>query len=133
MTGRRVRVLVVGLGDAPRDPCDKQQLARRGPRRVTELHREARHTGTWRRQVAHERLDQLLSVLQGRRALEEDAAEPVAERLGDLQELAHVVIGVLEPLEVRDPLIGLQGEHEPGRACSRHVVSDFSVGNRRNV
>ena len=59
------------------------------------------------------RLDQRAVVLQRRRALEEGAAEPVLEQLRALEEVAHVLVGVLQPLEVRDALVRLQREHEP--------------------
>jgi hypothetical protein len=75
---------------------------------VAELHREPPP----RREVSDEGLDQGTVVMEGRRALEQDASELVPQELGELQEVADVLVGVGQPFEVGDPLVRLQRERE---------------------
>src|SRR5262249_18839246 len=72
-----------------------------------------------RRQGRQERLEALPVLLQIRRQLKEDGAEPAAERRRDLEEVVDRVAGLLEPLLVRDPLRRFEHEDETGRDLLR--------------
>ena len=119
-----LRVLVVGLGDAPGDAALEQRVASRRPRRMPELHRVGRSA---RGKRVEEPREQVGVVVQARRALEQHASEAVREQPARRHEPSDVLLHVLEPLPVGDPLVGLQREHE-ARASSLAPPLDRLLG-----
>ena len=118
----------------PRTSRHRRRAGGRAPQPTNRGGTPSRRTEPPGRQRREERVEQRRVVLQRRRALEQHAAEPVAEELAPRDEVADVLADVLELLPVGDPLVRLQREHEPvARALARHFSTVFSVGNRRNV
>ena len=78
---------------------------------MPELHREGWSVDV-RRQRREEALEQPGVVGERRRTLEQHAPEAIAQELPSFEEIADVVVDVLQLLPVSDPLVRLQREDE---------------------
>ena len=113
-------VLLVGLGHAP---CDALRRAvGRAPRSTTGGGTPSRTRRAVRPAGPHERLDQRASYCSDGGHWKSTQPSRSPSILARVEEVAHVLVGVLQPLEVRDALVRLQREHEararPARATS---------------
>src|SRR5204862_5029262 len=90
-------------------PCNalrREQLTRLLPRWMAKLECVLGD----RRQVGEEGLDQSFVELQIRRTLEKDGPQPITQEACPLEEDADFLIGIGQPLEVRNALRRLQRE-----------------------